>query len=241
MLSISRIDFDVGARLFGEAAGLAFVNGAGQWDIWQPFLWGERGGRWGITCLELKILGQSHIWKCTRSSSTNGSNGIRVRATLMGQTLKNRKTWTAFSLQWLLLLCLSSRCSCSHSSQSDLIWNESHFEGLIQYQRHSLHPRARRKQRGNTIFMREISEYQIESLNPPPTTHTHTHTTFMCKNTHLKKQMRLEAENVHPLRSSRETMFDTLNCVWHVQLVKSKKTRKRAHSPSECATKLPLL
>lgn len=34
------IDFRLEPRLFSEAAGLAFVNGAGQWDIWQPLLVG---------------------------------------------------------------------------------------------------------------------------------------------------------------------------------------------------------
>lgn len=39
------------SHLLREAAGLAFVNGAGQWDIWQPLL-----GVLEVTCLELKML-----------------------------------------------------------------------------------------------------------------------------------------------------------------------------------------
>ena len=41
---------------------------------------------------------------------------------------------------------------CSHSSQSNMIWNESHFEGLIQYPRRGLHAWIRGKQRGNTVL-----------------------------------------------------------------------------------------
>ena len=47
------IDFRLEPHLLGEAAGLAFVNGTGQWDIWhwQPLLGGVE-----VTCLELKML-----------------------------------------------------------------------------------------------------------------------------------------------------------------------------------------
>ncbi len=37
------IDFRLESHLFSEAADLAFVNGAGQWDIWQPLLGGGGG------------------------------------------------------------------------------------------------------------------------------------------------------------------------------------------------------
>lgn len=73
------IDFRLEPHLLSEAVGLAFVNGAGQWDIWQPLLGGLE-----VTCLGLKMLGSTtsenecllgytRISSCDRNSQSNST------------------------------------------------------------------------------------------------------------------------------------------------------------------------
>lgn len=74
------IDFRLEPHLFSEAAGLAFANGASQWDIWLRS-WGVE-----VTCPELKMLGSTIsenacllvYSKINSSSNSRSNNTIRV-------------------------------------------------------------------------------------------------------------------------------------------------------------------
>lgn len=77
------IDIRLEPRLFSEAAGLAFVNGAGQWDIWQPLLGGVE-----VMCLELKMLDSTIsenacllVWSRINSYTTNSRSNSKIRVT----------------------------------------------------------------------------------------------------------------------------------------------------------------
>lgn len=75
------IDFRLEPHLFSEAAGLAFVKGAGQWDIWQVTTPWEGGGHmaWAkyVKTISENVLFYSRI----NSSSSNNHSKSTIRVT----------------------------------------------------------------------------------------------------------------------------------------------------------------